>query len=130
MQRFSGRHFRNFGSNLLVDTSSDYIVIEADEFDRSFLTLNPEKAVITSMDADHMDIYGNRDSIIAAFEDFACRVVPEGGLFIKKGLEIRKRRVDGFYSLNDKADFMPIICVWKTVCTVLTIMDATATFSI
>lgn len=102
---FLGGISENFGSNLLVDTSSDYIVIEADEFDRSFLTLNPEKAVITSMDADHMDIYGNRDSIIAAFEDFACRVVPEGGLFIKKGLEIRKRRVDGFYSLNDKADF-------------------------
>ena len=102
---FLGGISENFGSNLLVDTSSDYIVIEADEFDRSFLTLNPEKAVITSMDADHMDIYGNRDSIIAAFEDFACRVVPKGGLFIKKGLEIRKRRVDGFYSLNDKADF-------------------------
>ena len=85
---FLGGISENFGSNLLVDTSSDYIVIEADEFDRSFLTLNPEKAVITSMDADHMDIYGNRDSIIAAFEDFACRVVPEGGLFIKKGLEI------------------------------------------
>ena len=102
---FLGGISENFGSNLLVDTSSDYIVIEADEFDRSFLTLNPEKAVITSMDADHMDIYGNRDSIIAAFEDFACNVVPAGKLFVKKGLEIKKRRVDGYYSLNDKADF-------------------------
>ena len=102
---FLGGISENFGTNLLVDTTSDYIVIEADEFDRSFLTLNPEKAVITSMDADHMDIYGSRESILAAFEDFADRIVEGGKLFIKKGLEIKHRQVDGYYCLNGKADF-------------------------
>ena len=84
---FLGGISENFGSNLLVGY-----------FDQQSALIDSDKTV-----RDHF--YGNRDSIIAAFEDFACRVVPKGGLFIKKGLEIRKRRVDGFYSLNDKADF-------------------------
>ena len=102
---FLGGISENFGTNLLVDTTSDYIVIEADEFDRSFLTLNPEKAIITSMDADHMDIYGSRESILAAFEDFAEKIVEGGKLFIKQGLEIKRHKVDGYYCLNGKADF-------------------------
>lgn len=103
---FLGGISANFETNLLVDTSSPYIVIEADEFDRSFLTLNPEMAVITSMDADHMDIYGSRDSIVAAFEDFAERVSPKDGkLIIKDGLKINRREVDGCYALDKKSDY-------------------------
>lgn len=102
---FLGGISENFGTNLLVDTKSEYIVIEADEFDRSFLTLNPEKAVITSMDADHMDIYGNRESIIAAFEDFADLIVEGGKLYAKQGLCFGRRKPDGCYNLNTKADF-------------------------
>lgn len=103
---FLGGISTNFGTNLLVDTTSPYIVIEADEFDRSFLTLNPEMAIITSMDADHMDIYGSRDSIVAAFEDFAALVSPDNGkLVIKDGLEINSHAVDGYYNLNQKTDY-------------------------
>ena len=102
---FLGGVSENFGTNLLVDTTSEYIVIEADEFDRSFLTLNPEKAIITSLDADHMDIYGSRESVVQAFEDFAERIVDGGKLFIKNGLKLKRRQPDGFYALNEKADF-------------------------
>lgn len=102
---FLGGISDNFGSNLLVDTVSPYIVIEADEFDRSFLTLSPEKAIITSMDADHMDIYGSRESILEAFEDFAGKIVEGGKLFIKDGLKINNRKVDGYYNLEQKTDF-------------------------
>lgn len=103
---FLGGIATNFGTNLLVDTTSPYIVIEADEFDRSFLTLNPEMAIITSMDPDHMDIYGNRDSVIAAFEDFAEKVSPNGGkLIIREGLEIKRRKVDGYYARGEKTDY-------------------------
>lgn len=71
----------NFGTNLLINRNSPYIVIEADEFDRSFLHLHPEMAVITSMDNDHMDIYENRENLLAAFNQFASQVRPDGENF-------------------------------------------------
>ena len=71
----------NFGTNLLLDRNSSYIVIEADEFDRSFLHLSPEIAIITAMDEDHLDIYQNKANLTAAFEEFAQKVVPGGRLF-------------------------------------------------
>ncbi|MDL2231736.1 UDP-N-acetylmuramate--L-alanine ligase [Porphyromonadaceae bacterium OttesenSCG-928-L07] len=94
----------NFGTNLLLDRNSEYIVIEADEFDRSFLHLEPEIALITAMDADHLDIYGDESALKDAFEQFAEQVRPGGKLFIKKDLKLQKRSVDGYYAVNEETD--------------------------
>ncbi len=95
----------NFGTNFLLDRNSPYIVIEADEFDRSFLQLSPEIAAITAMDEDHLDIYGNRENLIRAFEAFARRVNPKGKIFIKSGLRLEQSEVTGFYGVDCPCDF-------------------------
>ena len=82
---FLGGISKNYGSNLLVH-ENDVIVAEADEFDRSFLQLFPEIAVITSMDADHLDIYGDEAHIREAFKAFASQV--SGTVIVKHGLDI------------------------------------------
>lgn len=98
---FLGGISMNFGTNLLINRNSPYIVIEADEFDRSFLHLYPEMAVITSMDEDHLDIYQNKENMTEAFEAFARQVRPDGGkLFIKKGLQLRHTQVTGYYGIE------------------------------
>ena len=79
------------------------MVIEADEFDRSFLRLRPEMAVITAMDADHLDIYGTKENMVEAFEEFAR--LTQGSLFLKKNLTIRSRAVDGYYAVGEVADY-------------------------
>lgn len=101
---FLGGIAANFGTNLLLNRNSAYLVIEADEFDRSFLHLSPEMAIITAMDEDHLDIYENKANLTEAFEQFARLVRPEGGLFIKKGLQLEKARVAGFYGVETDAD--------------------------
>ncbi len=81
----------NYGSNLLLpdkSKSEKLLVVEADEFDRSFLTLFPQMAVITSTDADHLDIYGAHDTFKSSFIAYANQVNANGTLFIKHGLEI------------------------------------------
>lgn len=82
---FVGGITRNYQSNLIVGTS-DIVVVEADEFDRSFLTLEPEIAVVTSMDADHLDIYGEADRLTESFQAFAAKVKPEGKLILQDRL--------------------------------------------
>ena len=82
---FLGGISKNYDTNLLI-SQNDVIVAEADEFDRSFLQLFPEIAVITSMDADHLDIYGDEAHIRQAFKDFASQV--SGTVIVKKGLDI------------------------------------------
>ena len=78
---------KNYKTNLLLDdTGSEWIVAEADEFDRSFLHLKPELAVITSMDADHLDIYGSHEKVIESFKLFAGNIKEGGALVHKKGL--------------------------------------------
>lgn len=81
---FIGGISKNYGTNMLA-SDTPVVVVEADEFDRSFLQLHPSIAVITSMDADHLDIYGNLESIIDAFREFASQV--SDNLIVKKGLE-------------------------------------------
>ena len=83
---FLGGISANFGTNLLLDAHSSYIVIEADEFDRSFLHLSPTLAAITSIDEDHLDIYQNKANLTEAFKSFAQLVSPTGVLFLKQGL--------------------------------------------
>ena len=82
---FLGGISKNYDTNLLV-SSNPVIVAEADEFDRSFLQLYPEIAVITAMDADHLDIYGDKSHVVEAFKSFASQV--SGSLVVKKGLDI------------------------------------------
>lgn len=102
---FLGGISSNFGTNLLTDPNSDYIVIEADEYDRSFLHLHPEVAVITAMDADHLDIYKNKENVTEAFETFAKNVKPGGKLFIKQGLALKDTEVTGDYNVDYPADY-------------------------
>lgn len=101
---FLGGISMNFGTNLLIDKDSEYIVVEADEYDRSFLQLSPEIAAITAMDEDHLDIYGNRENLLEAFEQFAGRTREGGKVFLKKGLELKHTAVSGYYALNEVAD--------------------------
>ncbi|MBP5235207.1 MAG: UDP-N-acetylmuramate--L-alanine ligase, partial [Bacteroidales bacterium] len=82
---FLGGISKNYGTNLLT-SHNPVVVAEADEFDRSFLQLFPKIAVITAMDADHLDIYGDLDTYQQAFRDFAAQV--SDTLIIKKGLPI------------------------------------------
>ncbi len=89
---------------MLLNPESPYIVIEADEFDRSFLHLTPALAVITSMDEDHLDIYQNKANLTEAFEEFAGKVVEGGLLFLKKGLSLVKSAVTGYYGVETEAD--------------------------
>ena len=101
---FLGGISANFETNLLLDDKSEYTVIEADEFDRSFLQLSPEIAVITSMDEDHLDIYENKENITEAFEAFAQKVKEEGKIFLKDGLSLVNTTVTGMYGLEESAD--------------------------
>ncbi len=79
----------NFGSNLLVNNDSDLVVTEADEFDRSFLTLNPYMAVVTATDPDHLDIYGTKEEMLKAFAAFTHLIKPNGTLLTKKGIDLK-----------------------------------------
>lgn len=84
---FIGGISQNYGSNIILHEDSNITVVEADEFDRSFLTLHPDLAVITSMDADHLDIYENKENLHESFNQFANQIKPGGTLFVNEGLE-------------------------------------------
>ena len=84
---FLGGISENYQSNF-ISKGSEVTVVEADEFDRSFLTLSPDMACITSMDADHLDIYGNASELEKSFKDFSEKIKPNGALFIKNGLPL------------------------------------------
>ena len=83
---FLGGISKNFGSNLRVDPKSDYVVVEADEYDRSFLQLHPHMTVITATDPDHLDIYGTHEHMLEAYAQFANQTDPDGFLFFKEGI--------------------------------------------
>ncbi len=106
---FLGGISKNYNTNFLVDSKSKYIVVEADEFDRSFLKLNPQKAIITSVDADHLDIYSDENDLKDTFKQFVNQINAGGKLVVKAGidLEIPKRDdIDIYtYSLNSDSDF-------------------------
>lgn len=97
---FFGGISENYNSNF-ISKGTEVTVVEADEFDRSFLTLNPDIACITSMDADHLDIYGNADQLTSTFRAFTKQVKEEGVLFIKNGLPLRGLT----YGLEDDSDY-------------------------
>ena len=102
---FLGGVLRNYGSNFLLSKTSPYSVIEADEFDRSFHTLTPYIAVITSTDPDHLDIYGNEENYLESFAHFTELIRPDGMLIVHTGLKLKPRVKEGVktytYSLTE-----------------------------
>ena len=106
---FLGGISRNYGTNLLM-SENPTIVAEADEFDRSFLQLFPEIAVITAVDADHLDIYGDYAHVVEAFKAFASQI--SGILIAKKGIPVgpadTKAKVFTYHYTDTSADFYPV----------------------
>lgn len=105
---FLGGISKNFNSNLVLTEDSDLMVVEADEFDRSFLSLHPEVAIVTSVDADHLDIYENYENLKQSFEKFLSQVKPDGKLIINQKVSLKlPEGIEAYtYSLdNNKSDF-------------------------
>jgi UDP-N-acetylmuramate--alanine ligase len=100
---FLGGISQNYNSNLIL-SGTKVTVVEADEFDRSFLTLSPDMACITSMDADHLDIYGKAEELQKSFVEFSKKIKPNGKLFIKNGLPLKGIT----YGIEDNADYSAI----------------------
>ncbi len=105
---FLGGISKNYGTNYILSDDSDFVVIEADEFDRSFHWLRPWMAVITSTDPDHLDIYGTKEAYLESFRHFTTLIKPGGALVIHRGLEMKADPQDGVsvyeYAL-DEGDF-------------------------
>ncbi|MDE6812571.1 MAG: UDP-N-acetylmuramate--L-alanine ligase [Duncaniella sp.] len=105
---FLGGELINYGTNFLLKPSSDFSVIEADEFDRSFHHLTPYIAVITATDPDHLDIYGTEEAYLESFAHFTELIRPGGALIVHEGLKLHPRPQEGVrvytYS-RDKGDF-------------------------
>lgn len=105
---FLGGVLRNYGTNFILDPHSDFSVIEADEYDRSFHHLTPSVAVITATDPDHLDIYGTEDAYLESFAHFTELIRPDGVLIVHTGLKLRPRVAPGVkvytYS-RDEGDF-------------------------
>ena len=101
---FLGGISKNYGTNYLL-ADSDYVVIEADEFDRSFHWLRPWTTVITSTDPDHLDIYGTKEAYLDSFRHYTTLIQPGGALIVHRGLEMQEdlqqgvRRYD--YALSE-----------------------------
>lgn len=86
---FLGGISKNYGSNYILSDHSDYVVIEADEFDRSFHWLRPWMTVITATDPDHLDIYGTKEAYLESFRHYTTLIQPGGALIIHKNLEMK-----------------------------------------
>ena len=101
---FLGGISKNYGTNYIL-SDSDYVVIEADEFDRSFHWLRPWMSVITSTDPDHLDIYGTKEAYLESFRHYTELIQPEGALIIHRGLEMKQHVQQGVriydYSLTE-----------------------------
>ena len=92
---FLGGISKNYGTNYILSDKSDYVVIEADEFDRSFHWLRPWMTVITSTDPDHLDIYGTKEAYLESFRRYTELIQPGGALIIHKDLEVQPNVQEG-----------------------------------
>lgn len=88
---FLGGISKNYETNLLLSAKSEYVVIEADEFDRSFHWLAPFATVVTATDADHLDIYGTKEAYLESFSHYTSLIKPNGYLIVHEGLEFKPR---------------------------------------
>lgn len=105
---FLGGISKNYNTNLLLSADSEYVVIEADEFDRSFHWLSPFASVITATDADHLDIYGTEEAYLESFSHYTSLIRPGGALIVRKGITLNPRLQDGVTLYNyskDEGDF-------------------------
>jgi UDP-N-acetylmuramate--alanine ligase len=106
---FLGGISKNYKTNLLTTENSDWMVVEADEYDKSFLQLHPDIGIITSTDADHLDIYGNIETLKSTFQQYAANIKRDGILLIKKRVELNldelKCRKIFYYSRDEKTDY-------------------------
>ena len=102
---FLGGISKNYGTNYILSDKSDFVVIEADEFDRSFHHLRPFMSVITATDPDHLDIYGTKEAYLESFSHYTTLIQPGGALIIHKGLEMKANVQEGVkvyeYSRNE-----------------------------
>lgn len=100
---FLGGILKNCNSNLMLSDRCDLTVIEADEYDRSFLQLSPYMAVITAADPDHLDIYGTEEEYLKGFADFTSLIRPGGVLLMRSGVKVKPRCAEGVrvFSLGD-----------------------------
>lgn len=105
---FLGGISGNYNTNLILDQTAELTVIEADEYDRSFLRLFPYVGVITSMDADHLDIYGTAEEMVKCYQEFAGQVKESGTLIYKYGLPITYSKKFFTYGFNDQADYRAV----------------------
>ena len=105
---FLGGISKNYGTNYILSDESDYVVIEADEFDRSFHWLRPWMSVITATDPDHLDIYGTKEAYLESFRHYTTLIQPGGALIIHRKLEMKQEVQQGVkvyeYS-QDEGDF-------------------------
>ena len=92
---FLGGISKNYGTNYILSAHSDFVVIEADEFDRSFHWLRPWMSVITSTDPDHLDIYGTKEAYLESFRHYTELIQKGGALIIHKGLEMKQHVQEG-----------------------------------
>ena len=92
---FLGGISKNYGTNYILSDKSDYVVIEADEFDRSFHWLRPWMSVITATDPDHLDIYGTKEAYLESFRHYTELIQPGGALIIHKNLEMKQHVQEG-----------------------------------
>ncbi len=104
---FLGGISKNFNSNLVYNEKSNYVITEADEFDRSFLRLFPYFTVITAIDADHLDVYGSKDELNKTFNQFVNQTKKGGKVLVKKGLKLNLEYDYDYYTytLKNNADF-------------------------
>lgn len=105
---FLGGISKNYGTNYILSDNSDYVVIEADEFDRSFHWLRPWMSVITATDPDHLDIYGTKEAYLESFRHYSELIQPGGALIIHTGLEMKPNVQDGVKTYTysrDAGDF-------------------------
>jgi UDP-N-acetylmuramate--alanine ligase len=103
---FIGGVSKNLNSNVFISENPDYLVVEADEFDRSMLKLEPNLAVVTSMDADHLDVYQSLDEVHKTFLSFAKQLRPNGKLIAHNNLTIFENKFPGrvTYGLSEEAE--------------------------
>jgi UDP-N-acetylmuramate--alanine ligase len=105
---FLGGITKNYGTNYIISKESPYVVIEADEFDRSFHWLTPFASVITATDADHLDIYGTEEAYLESFSKYSSLIQPGGYLILHTGLKMKPNTQEGVTTYTysrDEGDF-------------------------
>ena len=105
---FLGGITKNYGTNYILSAHSPYVVIEADEFDRSFHWLTPWATVITSTDADHLDIYGTEEAYLESFTKYTSLIMPGGYLIMHTGMKMKANAQEGvttYYYSREEGDF-------------------------